>query len=1145
MVVVSRSRNLRQRSFVVPKRGAKNTTNSRERFSSSDFENGVSAGYQKALLQFASFLLVVVCAWSAAGLMAVDFATIVPSALSPYLLSFKHPLVISGNAGLASAGPLAHLVGVLLVRDYKVFNPLRGGQTFVYLQTAGWTAYTVGVSFLIVDMVQKICSITALCSARLCISCAPGYLIAVALALVVGNSLILSSLYAMEGREDENLESSSTPVKFSRSLSPPKRKYIPLVGATGKCDKRGIRVMKKEKRTNNDRAMLAFDCFTIVVGVCAIVFVVLKAHPDIDITLGENDYMFGDGDGKVELPFCEVPYQFSEYISQLPSALLHLPYIPSLILLLRYSGFLSNKKVTWSSEQFQVVIGLFIFQLWTSLGHIVPNPRVLFIQEASIVLAMFVLRAFINSFTPITEYKIGLAPFVKVIVFMLSSYCAFGLMPTIVPAMCAVGLYTALLGIYGKCVNASTMLKSKEAIQSQPRSPPRMQRRYSLRNIVGDSGVIPELTKVGRIAVGMALAFAVFLLVAEVHLCPYLLQYNADWSWHAPFDFYFWQVFWVFVQFVCLSKPGSILPRDDKTLKDFVAKSSAPTSLDLQKRHNFGAHDEESLESSLSEESENTKQSSSYFIQTYGCQMNVSDSEIVASILNESGFTQTKEEKDADIVLLNTCAIRDNAEKTIRNRLMNLRGERAAASREATDIDLRKRKENRFKAKTHNKGEMTRSKPNQVVGVLGCMAERLKEQLLEQEKIVDVVAGPDAYRDLPHLLRLVQGGNKKAMNIQLSLDETYADITPVRSSTNRVSAWCSIMRGCNNMCSYCIVPFTRGRERSRNLSSIEDEIRQLSDAGFKEVTLLGQNVNSYWERKGKAKMVTKKKETKRAKEARAIGDVEVEAKEMGYMIAPGFSELYKLREGDGYRFLDLLDRISQIDPEMRIRYTSPHPKDFPTPLLELHKERHNICSNLHLPAQSGSSSVLQRMRRGYSRDAYLTLIENARSIIPNVTFSSDFITGFCGETEEEHQDTLSLMEEVGFEQAYMFAYSERDRTHAAHKLEDNVPEETKQRRLREIIEVFNRRSLEKSQEEISNIHCVLVEGESKRSGRDGLAKQWTGRTDTNKRVVFMDVEEMNVKKGDYVAVQVDSANAKTLYCSPLHKTTLRDFYYNE
>jgi tRNA-2-methylthio-N6-dimethylallyladenosine synthase len=345
--------------------------------------------------------------------------------------------------------------------------------------------------------------------------------------------------------------------------------------------------------------------------------------------------------------------------------------------------------------------------------------------------------------------------------------------------------------------------------------------------------------------------------------------------------------------------------------------------------------------------------------------MNFADTEIVNSILMEQGHAPVSEPENADIIFINTCSIRDNAETKVWNRLKYFRS-------------------------------IKRRQSDMTIGILGCMAERVREKFLEKEKLVDLVVGPDAYRDIPNLLDEVEDG-RKAVNVILSLEETYADITPVRTTGNGVLAYVSIMRGCDNMCSFCVVPFTRGRERSRSVSSILDEIRQLSDQGYKEVTLLGQNVNSY--------------------------------------------------NDDGLRFSELMYRVSQVDPEMRIRFSTSHPKDFPDELLYVIAEQKNLCNYVHIPAQSGNSEVLRRMRRTSTRDEYLDLIGNIRRIIPGVGLSTDIIAGFCGETEEQHADTLSLMETVQFDLAYLFSYSERERTLAHRKFEDDVPEETKLRRL--------------------------------------------------------------------------------------------------
>ena len=494
------------------------------------------------------------------------------------------------------------------------------------------------------------------------------------------------------------------------------------------------------------------------------------------------------------------------------------------------------------------------------------------------------------------------------------------------------------------------------------------------------------------------------------------------------------------------------------------------------------------------------------YLESYGCQMNTSDSEVVLSILRDAGFTQALSPEGADVLLLNTCAIRDKAEERVWQRLRALQHLRRRAKHVAAPAAP-------------------------VVGVLGCMAERLKSKLLETDGLADVVAGPDAYRDLPHLINLVRsGGQTSAMNVQLSADETYADIVPVRRQ-GATSAFLSIMRGCNNMCSFCIVPFTRGRERSRPDASILDEVRMLANQGVKEVTLLGQNVNSYAcfsEAEGRS--------GDQAPETPPFSDY-----------ARGFTSVYVPRRTGAVRFGELLDRVASIDPEMRIRFTSPHPKDFPDDVFHVIAAHSNICKQLHLPAQSGSSSVLERMRRGYSREAYLDLATRARALLPGVALSSDFISGFCGETEAEHADTVSLMAAVQYEHAYMFAYSRRDKTHAARHLEDDVPPETKQRRLEEVIATFRAGAAQRAAADVGRVHCVLVEGPSKRSAAD-LA----GRTDTGKMVVFPDVAvpaawhaqdgpHVRLKPGDYVAVRVEKATAASLTGAPLSRTTLREF----
>jgi tRNA-2-methylthio-N6-dimethylallyladenosine synthase len=454
----------------------------------------------------------------------------------------------------------------------------------------------------------------------------------------------------------------------------------------------------------------------------------------------------------------------------------------------------------------------------------------------------------------------------------------------------------------------------------------------------------------------------------------------------------------------------------------------------------------------MSNKNNNISSQKKFYIETYGCQMNFADSEIVNAILLEKGMNPVSDAELADIILVNTCSIRENAETKVWNRLKEFRG-----------------------LKAQNK--------SLTVGVLGCMAERIKDQIIEEEQLVDIVVGPDAYRDIPRLIEEVEDG-RKAVNVLLSLEETYADIAPVRTTGNGVSAFVSIMRGCDNMCSFCVVPFTRGRERSRPLESILNEIRQLSDQGYKEVTLLGQNVNSY-------------------------------------------------KDGN-HTFSTLMDKASLLDPEMRFRFSSPHPKDFPDELLYLIAERPNLCNYIHIPAQAGSDSMLERMRRPYTRDQYLQLIEKMKGIIPGLSLSTDIIAGFCGETEEEHQQTLSLMREVEYDLAYMFAYSERERTLAYRKFEDDVPEEVKKRRLSEIISQQMSIQHRRNHDEIGHRHVVLVEGTSKRS-----EQQMSGRTDTNKIAVF---DRNDFEKGDYVEVEITGATSATLIAKPIAMTSLRAYY---
>lgn len=443
------------------------------------------------------------------------------------------------------------------------------------------------------------------------------------------------------------------------------------------------------------------------------------------------------------------------------------------------------------------------------------------------------------------------------------------------------------------------------------------------------------------------------------------------------------------------------------------------------------------------------------YIESYGCQMNFSDSEIVASVLGKEGFSVTGDINEADVVFLNTCSIREKAEQTVRNRL--------------THVQALKKKN-----------------PEMIVGVLGCMAERLKSKFIEEEKIVDLVAGPDAYRDLPRLIAEVETG-QKAINTFLSREETYFDIDPVRLNSNGITAFISIMRGCDNMCSFCVVPFTRGRERSRDPHSVVEEARQLFERGYREVTLLGQNVDSYkWspEENNKARL-----------EKSAATEV--------------------------VRFSDLLDRVAAVDPNLRIRFSTSHPKDITDDVLQVMARHDNICKYIHLPVQSGNSAVLERMNRGYSREWYLEKVGKIREILgADCGLSSDMITGFCGETETEHAETLSLMELVKFDFAYMFAYSERPGTPAEKKMKDDVEEQVKKRRLTEIIEYQTRHSQERNNRDVGKTFRVLIEGESKRSP-DFLQ----GRNSANKVVVF---PRGNHQPGQYVDVQVRSCTGATL-----------------
>lgn len=434
-----------------------------------------------------------------------------------------------------------------------------------------------------------------------------------------------------------------------------------------------------------------------------------------------------------------------------------------------------------------------------------------------------------------------------------------------------------------------------------------------------------------------------------------------------------------------------------------------------------------------------------FYIESYGCQMNFSDSEIVASILHNEGYGATRNFEEADLVLLNTCSIREKAEQTVRNRLQAFR-----------------------KVKDNN--------PGMLIGVLGCMAERLKAKFLEEEKLVDIVVGPDAYRTLPGLITEAEGG-QKSVNVLLSREETYADISPVRLNSNGVTAFVSIMRGCNNMCTFCVVPFTRGRERSRDAESIVNECRDLFDRGYKEVTLLGQNVDSYY---------------------------------------------YSPMDGEPTNFALLLEKVALISPLLRIRFSTSHPKDITDDVLHTMARYDNICKYIHLPVQSGNTRILQLMNRTYTREWYLNKVKRIREIMPDCGLSTDVISGFCTETEEEHKDTLSVMELCRFDMSYMFSYSERPGTLAERRYEDDVPEEVKKRRLEEIIKLQNHLSKENYQQDIGKTYEVLIEATSKRSDQ-----HWSGRNSQNKVVVFPKGDR-NLKKGDYTHVRVSSATSATL-----------------
>ncbi len=452
----------------------------------------------------------------------------------------------------------------------------------------------------------------------------------------------------------------------------------------------------------------------------------------------------------------------------------------------------------------------------------------------------------------------------------------------------------------------------------------------------------------------------------------------------------------------------------------------------------------------------NKNNSRKLFIESYGCAMNFSDSEIVASILADEGFNTTQKLEEADLVLVNTCSIRDKAEQTIRKRL---------------------EKYNAVK----------KINPGMKVGVLGCMAERLKSKFLEEEKIVDLVVGPDAYKDLPNLIKEVDDG-RDAINVILSIDETYGDISPVRLGGNGVTAFVSITRGCDNMCTFCVVPFTRGRERSRDPYSILTEVNDLANKGYKEITLLGQNVDSYlW---------------------------------FGGGLKKSFKKASDIQKATAMDFSQLLELVAKAQPKMRIRFSTSNPQDMSIKVLHTMAKHQNICDYIHLPMQSGSTRILKEMNRQHSREEYMALIDNIREILPDCSISQDIITGFPSETEADHQDTMSLMNYVKYDYGYMFAYSERPGTLAAKKIKDDVPEETKKRRLTEIVALQREHCAFRTSEFVGSTFEVLIEKESKKS-----KQYWAGRTSQNTVAVF---PKENFKVGDFVMVKIEDCTSATL-----------------
>jgi len=472
--------------------------------------------------------------------------------------------------------------------------------------------------------------------------------------------------------------------------------------------------------------------------------------------------------------------------------------------------------------------------------------------------------------------------------------------------------------------------------------------------------------------------------------------------------------------------------------------------------------EEKQGEATLVETSGTTLNGKKLYIESYGCQMNFSDSEIVASILIKEGYTTVADYKEADVILVNTCSIRDNAEKRVLNRLEN------------------------FQA-------LKKHKPGTIIGMLGCMAERLKSELVEERQVVDLVAGPDAYRDLPKLLESAESG-QKAVNVLLSREETYADISPVRLDANGISAFISIMRGCDNMCSFCVVPFTRGRERSRDPESIVNEAKDLLKKGYREVTLLGQNVDSYkWNITAKGEIINSSEPV--------------------------------------VRFAELLEKVALVSPELRIRYSTSHPKDLTDDVLVTMAKYENICDYIHLPVQSGNDGILHKMNRGYTSEWYLDRIKSIKQHIPDCAISTDVIIGFCGETDSQYQDTFDLMQQVKFDFAYMFKYSERPKTLAERNYKDDVPNNVKSSRLKSIIEMQLEHSLLSNKKMIGKNCKVLIEGVSKRS-----EQRLFGRNSQNAVVIF---DRAELKKGDYIDVKIDNCTSATLFGKVIHKYSER------